>query len=167
MNTQPTITDILPRIERSIQRVKQAVEAMPPAQLTAPVLAEGRSVKEVLGHLTWWDRWLLTTLPPAPGDAPLPFTLPLADQIPPMNASVDEINAKVLAYNQPRPFPEIWAEFIMTIDLLVRRVTKLSYEDMYDPQGMAAITGYPVAPNILGIYEHYEEHAHEFEQLSA
>ncbi|MEN9937920.1 MAG: hypothetical protein RLZZ387_4499 [Chloroflexota bacterium] len=30
---------------------------------------------------------------------------------------------------------------------------------------MTAVIGEPVAPLILGIYEHYEEHAHEFESL--
>jgi hypothetical protein len=30
---------------------------------------------------------------------------------------------------------------------------------------MSALLGQPVAPLILGIYEHYEEHAHELEQL--
>lgn len=167
MSMQPTIAEILPRIERSIQRVTQAVKAMPPAQINAPLLAGGRSVKDVLGHLTWWDQWLLVTLPPVPGDPPLDITLPLSDQIPPTNHWADEMNAKVLAYNQPRQFPEIWTEFTATIDLLVRRVSKLTDEDLYDPNGMAAIIGHPVAPDIIGIYEHYEEHAHEFEQLSA
>ena len=37
--------------------------------------------------------------------------------------------------------------------------------DLYDPAGMAATIGQPVAPLICGIYEHYEEHAHEFERL--
>ena len=167
MSTQPTIAEILPRIERAIQRVTRAVQAMPPAQINAPLLAGGRSVKDVLGHLTWWDQWLLVTLPPAPGDLPLDITLPLSDQIPPTNAWADEMNAKVLAYNQPRPFPEIWTEFTATVDLLVRRVTKLTDDDLYDPNGMAAVIGQPVAPNILGIYEHYEEHAHEFQQRRA
>lgn len=167
MSMQPTIAEILPRIERAIQRVMQAVKAMPPTQINAPLLAGGRSVKDVLGHLTWWDQWLLVTLPPVPGDPPLGITLPLSDQIPPTNHWADEMNAKVLAYNQPRQYPEIWTEFTATVDLLVRRVSKLTDEDLYDPNGMAAIIGHPVAPDIMGIYEHYEEHAHEFEQLSA
>jgi hypothetical protein len=41
----------------------------------------------------------------------------------------------------------------------------MSIDDLYDPNGIAAIIGRPVAPLILGIYEHYEEHAHELEQL--
>jgi hypothetical protein len=39
MSTQPTMTEILPRIEQSIQRVVQAVTALPPAPgETAPAI---------------------------------------------------------------------------------------------------------------------------------
>lgn len=167
MSTQPTIAEILPRIERAIQRATQAVKALPPDQISQPLLAGDRSVKDVLGHLTWWDQWLLVTLPPAPGD-PLPaIRLPLADQIPSTHDWADEMNAKVLAYNQPRQFPEIWAEFTATVDRLIQRVSKITDADLSDPHGLAAIIGQPLAPLIMGIYEHYEEHIHEFEQLNA
>jgi uncharacterized damage-inducible protein DinB len=97
MNTQQPIQEFFPRIEQSIQRVMQQVAALPPAQLTAPLLAEGRSVKDVLGHITWWDQWVLVTLPPAPGTPPPAITLPLADQIPPTNHWANEMNDKVQA----------------------------------------------------------------------
>lgn len=167
MSSQPTIAEILPRIERSIQRVVQAVQAMPPALIEKPSLPGDRSVKDVLGHLTWWDQWLLVNLPPAPGELSPAITLPLSDQIPSTNDWADAMNAKVLEYTRPRPFAEIWSEFTATVDLLVRRVSLLTAEDLYDPHGMAAVIGYPVAPLIMGIYEHYEEHAREFEQLTA
>ena len=41
----------------------------------------------------------------------------------------------------------------------------MSIDDLYDPDGIAAIVGQPVAALILGVYQHYEEHAHELEQL--
>ena len=50
---------------------------------------------------------------------------------------------------------------------LLDRVALLTLDDLYAPDGMSAVVGQPVAPLILGIYEHYEEHAHEFEQLCA
>ena len=167
MSNRQTIEQILPRIERAIQRVLQSVTHMSPAQIHEPRLAGGRSVKDVLGHLTWWDQWLLITLPPAPGAPALTTPLPLSDQIPPTNDWADEMNAKVLAYNKSREFSEIWGELTATCDLLVRRVSQLSDEDLSDPAGLAAIIGQPVAPLICGIYEHYEEHAEELEQLSA
>jgi hypothetical protein len=165
MSTQPTITEILPRIELAVQRVVQSVSSMSPAQTGEPRLAEGRSVKDVLGHLTCWDQWLLVTLPPAADASAVAITLPLADQIPPTHDWAEEINAKVRAYYEPRAFSAIWEELTVTCDRLLRRVSQLSDSDLYDPAGIAAIIGQPVAPLICGIYEHYDEHAHEFERL--
>jgi hypothetical protein len=113
-----------------------------------------------------WDQWLLITLPPAPGEAAPAITLPLADQIPPTEHWADEMNAKVLIYDKSRGFAAIWGEFTTTRDLLLRRVAQLSDADLTDPAGMAATIGQPVAPLICGIYEHYEEHAHELERLA-
>lgn len=53
MSTQPTMTEILPRIEQSIQRVVQLVTALPRAARVEPLLPGDRSVKDVLGHMTW------------------------------------------------------------------------------------------------------------------
>jgi hypothetical protein len=165
MSTQPTLTEILPRIDQAIQQLIQMVKLMPPAMLVEPRLGEGRSVKDVLAHLTWWDRWLLLTLPPVPGAPALTMTLPLADQIPATNAWADEMNAKVLEYNQPREFAEIWEELTCTCAVLLQRVAQLTDADLYDPTGLAAEIGQPVAPLICGIYEHYEEHGFEFAQI--
>lgn len=165
MNTQPTMTEILPRIEQSIRRVVDGVTALPPAQRVAPLLPEDRSVKDVLGHITWWDQWLLLTLPPAPGDPAPAITLALADQIPPTDHWADEMNAKVLEYNKQRAYAAIWDEFTATRAALLHRVAQLSAEDLYDPAGMSATIGQPVAPLVCGIYEHYEEHAHELETI--
>jgi hypothetical protein len=165
MTTQPTMTDILPRIEQSIQRVVQLVTALPPASRLEPLLPGDRSVKDVLGHITWWDQWLLLTLPPTPGEPAPAITLPLADQIPPNEHWADEMNAKVLQDNKQRDFAPIWEEFTATRAMLVKRVSQLSAADLYDPAGMSALIGQPVAPLVCGIYEHYEEHAHELESL--
>ena len=167
MSTQQTITEILPRIERAIQRVVQTVTPMSLALRQEPLLPGGRSVKDVLGHLTWWDQWLLITLPPAAGESALATTLPLSEQIPSTNEWADEMNAKVHLYNKSREFSVIWRELQATCDLLLRRVSQLSDKDLYDPEGMASIIGQQVAPLIWGIYEHYEEHAHELERLNA
>ena len=77
------------------------------------------------------------------------------------------MNDKVFAYNQPRELSSIQAEFTTTRNQLLQRVARLSDDDLFNPDGMAAVIGQPLEPLIYGIYEHYEEHAHELEQLAA
>ena len=71
--------EILPQIEHAIQRVLRAVSAMPLGLRHEPLLAGERSGKDVLGHLTWWDQWLLLTLPPAIGESRIDIKLPLCE----------------------------------------------------------------------------------------
>ena len=165
MDASHSIAEIITRIEQAMQRVTQAIQPLSPAQMQETRLSNGWSVKDVLAHITWWDQWLLVTLP-ADQNAPIqPSILPLADQIPSTDHWADEMNAKVYSYNQQRELSVIEAEFAAVREQLVERVSKLSIEDLYDTDGMSAIIGQPVAPLILGIYEHYEEHAHELEQI--
>ena len=166
MSAPHTMTDIITRIERAVQRVVQAITPLSPTQMLEPRLPDGRSVKDILAHLTWWDRWLLFTLPADQNTSPPPITPPLFDQIPLTNHWADEMNAKVYAYNQPRELSPILAEFTATYNQLLQRVSQLSITDLDNPDGMAAVIGQPVAPLVLGIYEHYEEHAHELEQIN-
>lgn len=161
--TPATMPEIIARNEQAVQRALKALGRLSPAQMVAPLLADGRAVKDVLAHMTWWDLWLLSTLPAVPG-AP-PIQLPLANQIPPAGQWADEMNGKVFAHNQSRSLSEILVEFATTLERLLDRMSQLTLDDLYAPDGMSAVVGQPVAPLILGIYEHYEEHAHEFEQL--
>ena len=165
MDAPHSIAEIVTRIERAMQRVIQAIQPLSPAQMLEPRLSDGRTVKDLLAHLTWWDQWLLVTLPADQNTPNEPIVLPLADQIPPTGPWADKMNAKVHIYNQKRELSVIKAEFAAVRKQLLQRVSQMSIEDLYDPDGMSAIIGQPVAPLILGIYEHYEEHAHELEQV--
>lgn len=165
MSTPQTMAEIIARIERAMQRLVGAVARLSPAEMLEPRLPNGQSVKDVLAHLTWWDQWLLYTLPADENASHTPIAPPLMDQIPRTDHWADEMNAKVYAYNQSRELSAIQAEFTAIRSQLLQRVSQLSLADLDDPAGMAAIIGQPVAPLVLGIYEHYEEHAHELEQL--
>ena len=165
MDTPHSIAEIVTRIERAMQRVTQALHPLSPAQMMEPRLSDGRSIKDVLAHITWWDQWLLVTLP-ADQTTPIhPIELALADQIPAEDHWADEMNSKVRVYNLQRELSVIEAEFAAVRKHLLERVSQMSIEDLYDPDGMSAIIGQPAAPLILGIYEHYEEHADELEQI--
>jgi len=165
MDVPQSIAEIVTRIERAMQRLTQTILPLSPAQMMEPRLADGRSVKDVLAHLTWWDQWLLVTLPADQNTSIEPIILPLANQIPPTDHWADEMNAKIHIHNQQQELSVIEAEFAAVRKHLLERVSQMSIDDLYDPDGIAAIIGQPVAPLILGIYEHYEEHAHELEQI--
>ena len=166
MENDQTITAIRARIDRAVQRVVDAIAPLTPAEMVEPRFGDGRSVKDILAHLTWWDQWMVYILPPDPETAPNPTPPPLFDEIPARERWADEMNARVHAYNQPRELETILGEFNTAREQLLRRIAPLSLDDLYNPDGISAQIGQPLAPLVLGIYEHYEEHADELEQLA-
>jgi hypothetical protein len=165
METDQTITEIKARIDRAVQRVVDAVASLTPAEMVDHRFDGGRSVKDILAHLAWWDRWMVYILPPDPETVPNPTPPPLFDEIPGTEHWADEMNARVHAYNQPRDLETILTEFNTAREQLLRRIAPFSLNDLYNPDGISAQIGQPLAPLVLGIYEHYEEHADELEQL--
>ena len=165
MDSQVTMAELRARNEAAVQRMVTAVASFSSKQMLEPLLADGRCVKDVLAHLAWWDRWLVFILPAVPAMPHKAVAPPFMDQIPPGTAWADEMNARVFAYNQNRALADILSEFNAGYQNLVQRAALLTYDDLYDPDGMSATIGTQVAPLILGIYEHYEEHAAELEQI--
>lgn len=165
MTAHESMPDIRARIDSAIQRVVHATAPLSPEQLLLPCLPDGWSVKDVLAHLTWWDQWLLATLPADEAlDGPriLP---PLFDEIPTTQDSIDAMNAKVFAHYRSRSVAEILEGFATTRQRIAARVARLSEDDLFDPEGFSKQLGFPAAPLIQGIYEHYEEHANQLERL--
>ena len=165
MEAQQKFSESLERILRATDAVRSSIARITPEQAQQPLLDGGRSVKDVLGHLEWWDRWLLVTLPPVPNSASQRKPA-LFDQIPNNNHWAEEMNAKVLAYNTTRDYATLRADFEETCAALLARVSQLTDDDLYNPAGLSAQIGQPVAPLVLGIYEHYEEHEHELKRLN-
>jgi hypothetical protein len=160
-----TVADLCTRIEASFERFLQAIAPLQEDALLEPRLPGGWSIKDVLAHLAWWDQWLLYTIPLSdqPGAARRPP--PLFDQIPADGQWADRMNTQVYEFNRTRALPEIQAEFEAARGAVLQLVQSVSDADVFDADGLSARIGQPVAPLLLGIYEHYEEHAHAIEQL--
>ena len=165
METDQTITEIRARIDRAVQRVVDAVASLTPVEMVDDRFDGGRSVKDILAHLAWWDQWMVYILPPDPATVPNPAPPPLFDEIPAKEHWADEMNARVHASNKTRDLETILAEFNTAREQLLRRIAPFSLDDLYNPDGISAQIGQPLAPLVLGIYEHYEQHADELEQL--
>jgi len=81
-------------------------------------------------------------------------------EVPPREASVDQMNARVFAEHQLRPWSEIHANFEQVYADLIQLAERLSEADVMDSNRFAAITGgHPLYTAFLGNgYEHLQEH---------
>ena len=162
MSTPTTLAALVDRITIAHRRFLQAIRSLSDAQLLEPRLPGGWSVKDVLAHLAWWDRWLLYTLHTDNTQA-AHIAPPLIDQIPPGDHWADQMNVRVYQLNRSRSLVEIQAEFEAARQRVLQMVAALPPEDVFRPKGRLTSSGRPVDRLVFGIYEHYEEHTHEIE----
>jgi uncharacterized damage-inducible protein DinB len=165
MTPPTTVAALVIRIQAAFDRFLQATAALHADELLAPRLPGGWSVKDVLAHLAWWDQWLLYTFALSARPMPDRRPPPLFDEIPTDGQWADRMNARVYEFNRTRELSEIQAAFEAARQGVLQLVQSLSDADVFDADGLSAVLGQSAAPLLLGIYEHYEEHAHAIEQL--
>jgi uncharacterized protein (TIGR03083 family) len=161
-----TIDAIVAHIAAAHQRLAAAIAPLTEAQLAAPALADGWSVKDVLAHLAFWDQRLLHAIAPAGGATESRLAPPVIADIPYDDQWLTTVNARIYALNRQRSLSEIQAELAETQARLLAAVGALTPHELFDPGGISAELGEPFAPMVLGAYEHYEEHAEDLEHQS-
>ena len=151
-----TQTALLERIASEHKQLEQTLDRIPTAQLVEPALADGWSVKDVLAHITWWERRMVQLVQDAlQGHKPAPLTLSGEEQ----PASVDQINVQVFNDNRERPVEELIAERQSSYGQVIALVTALPDATLADPSDLEAVLERPLIPLIAGdTYEHYREH---------
>ena len=165
MAAPTTVAALVIRIQAAFERFLPAIGRLSEDQLLDPCLPGGWSVKDVLAHLAWWDQWLLYTFALSARPMPDHRPPPLFDEIPTDGQWADRMNARVYEFNRTRELAEIQAEFEAARQGVLQLVQSLSDPDIFAADGLSAVLGQPAAPLLLGIYEHYEEHAHMIEAL--
>jgi hypothetical protein len=126
------------------------------ARLTQPGVVGDWSVKDVVAHLTAWERRPLEWLQAARrGDAPVPAPWP-------QNLSEDETNAWIYDSNRGRSLQEILDESRTVSRQIVELVLELPEKDLSDPQRYAWTQGISLIERMPGnTFDHYREHGEQ------
>jgi len=153
---------LLTIIEEAHNKLLRAIEGFTPEQMTEPALDGGRSVKDVLAHVTAWERLLLSVLPqvnsgrkelPTGGDDNFEGT--------------DSFNKKVFAKNKDRPYADVASDFASTYAELLDFINATPEDRLLGP---ASPTWWGQEPTWQFIaentYRHYTEHAEQIEQAN-
>jgi hypothetical protein len=141
-----TKTELLARMRSEHAALDAFVASIDDAALTAPALDDGHSVKDLLAHISLWERlcakWLEAV---ARGETP--------DR--PEVIDVDATNARDHAAAKDAPLAEVLAESSVTYQALLDAVDALSDADLADEQRF----GWPAWQLVrVNSDEHYREH---------
>lgn len=158
---------IVKRIDAAQQSFVQALSSFSDEQMTTTRMADGSTVKDMLAHVSFWDRRFMHAMQPEPPDAFRLATPEIAD-IPYKEHMqwADAVNARIRQLNQHRSLDEIRREYEQNWIRMDAFLHALTPHDVFDSDGLSAVIGMPFEPFMRGIYEHYEEHAEELRQLS-
>lgn len=153
-----TKTELLQRIIEERAALDAAIAAVPAERREEP-LPSGLSVKDLLAHITFWERSLLDRLEAAAAGRDV------AALFYDIDADVDAINARVHAQHHSQSWDVLNFDFEEVHRRMMDAVERLSETELFDPARAPAIIGidtYTVAERISAeTAEHFAEHAVE------
>ena len=141
-----TVTQLLNTIETARRRFDRHYQSLPVAALEGPDLPNGWSVKDLLGHISAWEGYLVDRLTGAE-------TGPISD------AEVDARNWATYQQRKDWTWQEVEAEAQTTFARLIATLKSLSPEQLNDRP-----TAQLIAVNTFG---HYAEHRPWLERWAA
>jgi len=144
----PTRAELLQRDAAEFDELERLLAQLTPAQMTAPAMNLGWSVKDNLAHLTYWQRHLITMVEQD------------GHRLIPEGEEHDVSNARIYVENKDRSLADIQADLRQTHDHYRRLVALLPDVAFTNPRYFGWHK-----PNWSGLwlfvgngYEHYAEH---------
>ena len=117
-----TKSELLQWLQEEYQQWEAFLEEIGPARMDQPGVTGEWSVKDIVAHLTGWNRWLVARIPAAERDEPEPPT--------PWSASLqteDEINAWMYETNRGRSVHQVLEESHRVFQELLAVIEGLRY----------------------------------------
>jgi ubiquinone/menaquinone biosynthesis C-methylase UbiE len=123
------LIEILRSCRFSMMREVQGVSG---EQASTPWTADGRSLKEIVGHITGWERWIAVAMEEIMAGVAEPSVMSLAGYPEGISryASVDVFNAARMGEARERPWSEILAESDAAFDGLIAAAERVSAENL-------------------------------------
>ena len=160
MEEQMTKARLLEQMRQGRADLEALVDGIGETQMEQPAVPGDWSVKDVLAHVSAWERHLLGWLEAeAKGEKP---DLPVP---PATEEAIDQFNAQTYATHRDQPPAAVRAEFRASFQALLAKAEALSEAELLDPNRFAFAAGRPAWSYFAVIsYWHYPEH---FDQIQA
>jgi hypothetical protein len=142
-------TELLANIRSGRKQLEVALARFSEAELLAPQLHGGWSLKDLIAHFGFWEGRIVTL-----------YGHLLRDEKPADEPALDELNAQAFAHSQTRSLDEVRRDERAAYTQLLTIAVEASEETLFNPLKFAWTQGRPFAEWIENnTYGHYEEHA--------
>lgn len=152
--------ELLKLIAESFEQMERLVASIDESQLTQPGVYDNLSVKDILAHLSAWERmaadWIGAALC---GERPVFYAPGFEVSHPDDEVVMHRLNDHIYQENRDRPLDEVLTQFRATHLHTLELVQALSEVDLTDPHRFEWCNSRPLWTLIaVNSYEHYEEH---------
>jgi len=152
MEEQVNKAELLEKMNCGYAAFQTLLDVLGEAQMTTVEVNGSWSIKDVLTHLTAWQRAMVDRLQAAVRNEK-PALMDLTDE------EIDRLNEQFYQEGKSRPLAEVLTDFRTTYLQIVEIVQALPWEDLADAHRFAWLNGTPLWRYIPGdTYEHYQEH---------
>jgi hypothetical protein len=151
---------LLDKINSGYAALEAVLNPLDETQMTRAGVDGGWSIKDVLTHLTAWQRAMVDRLQAAARNEKPALTTDLTDE------EIDRLNEQFYQEGKARPLVEVLTDFRITYLQIVEVVQALSWEDLADAHRFAWLNGTPLWRYVAGdTYEHYQEHIESIQEF--
>ena len=141
--------ELLANIRSGRQQLDVSLARLSEAQLLAPALHDGWSLKDLIAHFGFWEARMVT----------LYGQLVRGEEPAANDLSLDDLNAQAYAQHQAQPLDDVRREERAAYLQLLAIAANAPDDDLFNPQRFAWTLGRPFAEWIENnTYGHYEEH---------
>ena len=157
MNEKMEKSTFLNNLRSSRSRWDAALASLDRSKMETPVEKGAWSIKDIIAHVTWFEREMLDLLDSR--------TLVGSDL---WNLPQDERNAAIYEENRNRQLSEVLAEASRVYQQMLAEVEDLTDEEMNDPKRFKNMPGDWVPWEIVAqnTYQHYDAHLPDIEKTS-
>jgi hypothetical protein len=158
--TEPmTKQEVLDLIQDEWHLLEAALGKLTPTRMLAPGLEGERSVKDILAHITAWERlmlqWLKETYAGVTPERPAPGMT---------WDDLDRLNEQIYVANKDRELAAVLAELENAYSQSVQAIQEMPEEDLFDGNRFAWREGDPIWHMVAAnTWWHYQEHREQIE----
>ncbi len=151
MSEEYTKETLTAKILSGRKAFEETLARVPAHEMETPILHDGWSVKDVLGHLGFWEAQTVSR-----------FNLLRAGGTPELVADMDALNAQALTDTRRLSLDEVRRQELEAYRQLLDIVQQASADELFKPGYFAWANGNAFMGWIAGnTWEHYEEHLPE------
>lgn len=148
----------LDRFYASRTRLEGLLAKLSPEQMTAPDLAGGWTVKDLLAHIGWWERRAVELYRESVANGTPEYDI--------SEGELDVVNARIVEEYRPRDLDEVRAFEQQAFDDASVLIETAPEADLFDGGRFAWTKGRPFADYIeWNTFGHYDEHILDLEAL--